>query len=119
MSSDPLSGGGQAAQETPPYSPAEPAYFRWLGHPVVLNYSKGSKQLTEETTWELVNGPVEGREAIFSLEEAGVVGVLVRRLMLDEDGNQDVGPPVFIPWSSIHSMYSLSEDEEEGDEAPD
>lgn len=118
MSSDPLNDEGRAAQETPSRPSVEPAYFRWLGHPIVLNYSKGSKQLTEETTWELVKGPVEGREAIFVLEEAGHVGVLVRRIMRDEDESQDIGPAVFIPWSSIHSMFSLSEDEE-GDEAAD
>jgi hypothetical protein len=105
---------GQAAQETPSNSPVEPAYHRWLGHAVVLNYSLGTAQLTEDAIFEPAAGPVEAREAVFLLEEAGSVGVLVRRLLGEEEG---LGAPVFIPWTTIHAMFSLSEDEE-GDEAP-
>lgn len=117
MSSDPLDEQGRAAQKTPSASTVEPVYYRWLGHAVVLNYSLGTAQIAEDAIFEPATGPVEAREAVFLLEEAGSVGVLVRRLRGEEEG---VGAPVFIPWTTIHAMFSLSEDEdEEGDEAPD
>lgn len=116
MSPDPLGEEGRSAQETPSRSSVEPAYQRWLGHAVVVNYSLGSAQLREGAIFEPATGPVRGREAVFLLEEAGPVGVLMRRLLGDEEGG--VAPPVFIPWSSIHAMFSLSE-EVDGDETPD
>lgn len=118
MSSDPLGDEGRAAQETPSRSPVEPAYHRWLGHPVLLNYSKASASIAEDALFEIAKGAVEGREAVFLLEEAGSVGVLVRRLLGDEGRDDDLSASVFMPWSAIHSMVSLVEDGE-GDEAPD
>lgn len=91
----------------------EPLYHRWLGHPVIISYSRGSNYWDFERPYEIARGTVEGREALFVLEQSGSVGVGVRRIIEGEEGGEELGELLFLPWGAIHSMYSLAGEESE------
>lgn len=95
----------------------EPLYHTWLGHPVVISYTLASNRWDFEHPFEIARGSVEGREALFVLEQAGNVGVGVRRVIKGENDSEELGDLVFFPWGAIHSMYSLAS--EESEEQPD
>lgn len=92
----------------------EPLFYKWLGEPVIINYSRGPSWFELEDPYEVARGAVEGREALFFLEEAGVQGVGVRRILKGDDNGEELGALLWLPWSAIHTMFSaLPEDEEE------
>lgn len=84
----------------------EPLYHSWLGHPVVISYSRASNWWDFEHPYEISRGAVEGREALFLLEQPGSVGVGVRRILEAEEDREELGELLFVPWGAIHSMYS-------------
>jgi hypothetical protein len=90
---------------------AEPLYYAWLGQPVVINYARGPSWVALEDPYEAAKGPVEAREALFLLEQAGSVGVGVRRILRDDDDREQLGILLFIPWGAIHAMYSAIADD--------
>lgn len=113
MSTNSLHGGERGVEEDARNRAVEPVYHRWLGHIVVLNYSHGEAELTRGTFYDIASGQVEGREGAFLLQEAGSVGILVEKLILTAEGEEDLsGMRVFVPWAAIHSMYSLDEEDE-------
>ncbi len=98
----------------------KPLFYKWLGEPVIINYSRGPSWFETEDPYEVARGAVEGREALFLLEEAGPQGVGARRILKGDEDRDELGDLLWLPWSSIHAMFSaLPEDEEEPPDEPE
>jgi hypothetical protein len=83
---------------------------------VVINYSRGPSWFDLETPYDVATGPIEGREALFYLEQSGPTGVGVRRILAGESGNEELGELLFLPWGAINAMFSAVPEDEELDE---
>lgn len=107
---------GRSQEETEQAERVEPLYYKWLGEAVVINYSRGPSWLDIKDPYEVARGAIEGREALFYLEQAGSEGIGVRRLLEGEDGEEKLGVLLFLPWGAIHSIFRAEPEEQPDDE---
>lgn len=102
----------ERAQELTNHVEAFP--YRLLGKDIVLSYTGGPGLHDLDNPYEIARGPTESREALFFLEEVNPMGIVVRKVMLDEDDKEGVGLPIYFPWGAIHSLFEAYADEPEG-----
>ena len=83
--------------------------YSWEGDPVLMSYHSGPYLADLRYPYEVARGPLEGRQALFVLKEVDELGVIVQRILDDED----LAEPVFMPWSAVHSITPVGDLEED------
>lgn len=98
----------EPSQEVDQPKKARPLVYEWIGDLVVLAYTGGPTVADlEEPVYEIAKGQPEAREGVFVLEEVSLLGVVVRKLEWSKDRQAEefAELPIFMPWSSVNSMY--------------
>lgn len=87
-----------------------PLPYRLLGKDIVLNYTGGPYIDDQKDPYDIARGLTESREAIFVLDEVSRLGIVVQKIVLGDDGEEELVGPVFIPWGAIHALFEAPAD---------
>jgi hypothetical protein len=87
----------------------EATVYDWLGQFVIVNYTRGPAWDDINDPFDIARGPLEGRESPFFLQEVSSLGIMVQRPLRKQN---TWGPPVFLPWGSVHAIRLLELAEE-------
>ncbi len=108
-----------ASEEKRKPEQSRPSVYEWENKLAVVGYT-GSPY--PNPLWDLEKGSPEARAGTFVLTEVSSLGIMASRVLReqDEEGVRfKLDDPLFIPWSSVHSIRLLephdkSSDSDEG-----
>lgn len=91
-----------------------PTVYDWENKLAIVGYT-GSPY--PDTPWDIERGSPEARSGLFVLTEVSNLGIMASKVVKKKGGEEqfDLDNPIFIPWSSVHSIDLLKTSDESSD----